>query len=185
MRRYVFKLISLLLTVIMMLSITGCNDILVPVSPRYGIVYETRSFSSTKRTFGYAFYNTEISMTIRFLNEHPNVKVEIMESDYYEIVGESEFNTNDYPFDEKNNRLDIDFKVKITEKSDGVQAVIFRITCLCGDEDCGRFQYVSDGHYYVDKNNFGFNATGIGIFLANNHSNVEGYNKNNLKQLGK
>ena len=185
MKRYIFKLLSVLLTVVIMLSITGCNYPLVPISPNYGIVYETRSFSSTERTFGYAFYNTEIPMTIRFLYEHPNVKVEIMESDYYEIVGESEFNTNDYPFDEKNNRLDIDFKVKITERSDGVKAVIFRITCLCGDEDCGRFQGVSDGHYYVDKRNFGFNATGIGIFLANNHSNVAGYNQYNLEQLGK
>ena len=40
-------------------------------------------------------------MTIGFLNEHPNVKLEIMESDYYEIVGESDFNINGYQFDEK------------------------------------------------------------------------------------
>ena len=183
MKKQIFRILTLLLAVAMSISLAGCDDTspTVPPSVDYGIIYETLS-SSSYDSFGYADYGWEIPLTIRFLNEDPNVRINIMESEYYEIIGQSEFYTKDYDFDEENKCLDIDFRIKITKESNGIKAVEFRITCLCGEEDCGRFQYVSDGHYYDDVYNFGFIASEKGIFLANNHKNSELYDQYGLIQ---
>ncbi len=191
MKKQIFKFISLLLATIMLVSLVGCEindkEDYAPSgdcpSPDYGIVYSA-ILGSSYSSFGCADYGSEIPMTI-ILNKHPNVMITILESEYYEIIGPSEFNTNDYTFDEDNKQLNIDFKVKITKESDGVKAVKIRFTCLCGEEDCGRFKWVSYGHYYDDTFNFGFIANEKGVFLANNHGNIEGYNEYNLWQFSK
>lgn len=184
MKNYRVKFLSLLLAVAMMLALAGCNTNDAPPSggdpaPDYGILYETRSSIASETTYGFAEYGYAIPLTIRF-NSQPGVLINIQESEYYEIIGQSEFNTNDYQPDE-DGHVDINFTVKITKESGSVRAVNFRITCLCGEEDCGRFSDVSDGHYYDDTMNFAFIADSQGIILATNHSNIDGFNGYLLK----
>ena len=194
MKKRKFKILALTLTMVLALSMVGCSNIFYylgsptsPLVPNYGISYETRSDICKKITFGYGFadYGEEIPLSIRFTYQ-PNVRINILESEYYEIVGPSEFNTNDYQLN-SDGYFDVDFSIKITKKTyPNCGTVNFRITCLCGEENCGRFESVSPGnHYYDDTRNFGFLSDSKGIIFAPNHSHTDGTNFQPLKDISK
>ena len=191
MKKRKFKILVLLLTVAMALSLFGCDYRLFPDETTYPLVindaisYETCSRICSYTTVGFIGYGEEIPLYIRFKYQ-PNVRINILESEYYEIVGPSEFNTNDYQLN-SDGYFDVDFSIKITKKTyPNCGTVNFRITCLCGEENCGRFESVSPGnHYYDDTRNFGFLSDSKGIIFAPNHSHTDGTNFQPLKDISK
>lgn len=179
------RLLSIILTIAISLSLSGCdfkNDVTTPISPTYYLKYETRSVVASRDVYGFIDYDEEIPLTVRFFDEQPNVLINVFESEHYEIVGGSAFNTNDFEFDE-NGYLDVTFKIKVTKESDGVRFVKLRITCACGQDDCGRrFVNFIDQHYIDDTDNFAFIADSQGIILSKNHYNHEAVNQHHMKQ---
>ena len=188
MKKRKFKILVLLLTVAMALSLFGCDYRLFPDETTYPLVindaisYETCSRICSYTTVGFIGYGEEIPLYIRFKYQ-PNVRINILESEYYEILGPSEFNTNDYQLN-SDGYFDVDFSVKITKKTyPNGNTVNFRITCLCGEKDCGRFSRISnDYHSFVDSQNFAFISDSKGVILAKNHSNAVWFNFQILKE---
>lgn len=175
MKKHIIQILSLILAAVLMLSLVGCDFNNVPSSgeplPDYGISYKTqKSIPKTWDGYGYADYGQEITLTLKF-GKAPNVLVTVQESDAYEIIGSSEFNTNDYEPDGENH-INIDIKIKINADSEGVQYVNIRLFCLCGEEDCGRFSMVSDGHYF-DVPNFYFYTDTKGVLFNKDHDRID------------
>lgn len=193
MKKQIFRLLALLLITVMSVSLAACeiddkddNPPSVGPSPSYGIIYHISSDLCTDKECGRAVIGQEIPITVRFFQNsvHPNnVRVTVLESEYYEIVGQTEFNILDYNPDE-NGYIDIVFTVKIIKETQPkeqeyptVRGIGLRFTCLCEEEDCGRFREVSaQDHYYDATMAFGFVAYSDKVFLSYNHS-MQGFNE--------
>ena len=120
MKKHIIQILSLILAAVLMLSLAGCDFNNVPSGgeplPDYGISYKTqKSIPKTWDGYGYADYGQKITLTLKF-GKAPNVLVTVQESDAYEIIGSSEFNTNDYQADGENH-INIDIKIKINNNS--------------------------------------------------------------------
>ena len=193
MKKQVFRLLALLLITVMSSSLVGCeinggtDDIPSGDTPSldYGIWYYISSDLCTDKECGRAVMGQEIPITVRLYQDSrysENIKMTVLESEYYEIVGKTEFNVLDHEYNE-NGYVDIAFMVKIIketqpkeQESPTVRGIGLRFTCLCGEEDCGRFEYVSLGHYFETTKAFGFVANSNGVFLSDNHD-IEGFNE--------
>lgn len=166
-------LLSVMLVIAMLASFTGC-DFLVPITPpedKYSLCYDAKTDISTDYEYGNAEYGQEITLTLSFY-EQENVLVTVYETEFYDVIGDAEFNTNNYNRVESTGlREDISFKIRIDKESDGLQTVKVRLSCLCGEEDCGRFAKVSDAHYY-DVQAFFFIADSQGIMFSKDTSTV-------------
>ena len=158
--------------------------------PSFGIYYKISSDLCTDTKCGFTSMEQEIPITVQLYKIEAgdlNIKMVVFESEYYEIVGQTEFNFLDDGFDETG-CAEVVFKVKITKltleedgKTYGVRGIGLRFYCLCEDEECDRFREVSTEHYYEDLNAFGFVSKWDGVYLSYNHD-IKGYSKDALYQ---
>ncbi len=156
----------------------------------FGIYYKISSDLCTDTKCGFTSMGQEIPITVQFYKTvmyDNNIKMTVLESEYYEIVGQSEFNFLDYEYDETG-CTEVVFTVKITKltleedgKTYGVRGIGLRFYCLCDEEKCKRFIYAYPNHYYEDLNAFGFVSKWDGVYLSYNHD-IEGYSKDALYQ---
>lgn len=166
-------LLSIMLVVSMLVLFTGCifSTPITRPKDKYSLCYDAKADISTAYEYGIAEYGQEITLTLSFY-EQENVLVTVFETEFYDVIGDAEFNTNDYKIDGSTGHLeDISFKIRIDKESDGLQTVKIRLSCLCGEENCGRFAEVSDGHYY-DVQAFFFIADSQEIMFSKGTSTV-------------
>ncbi len=172
MKKQTFKMLALLFAAAMSLSLSACeinggpHSYIPPESPQeFGVNYYAKADINIGYEYGIADYGQEITLTLSFY-EQENVLVTVYETEFYDVIGEAEFNTNDYNFNEDTGFLeDISFKIKIDKESDGLQTVKVRLSCLCGEENCGRFHQITPNHYY-DVQAFFFIADSQGIMFS-------------------
>ncbi len=170
MKKQVFRLFALLLITVMSVSLAGCeinggpDHTVYPPQP-FGVNYFAKADINIDYDYGIAEYGQEITLTLSFY-EQENVLVTVYETEFYDVIGDAEFNTNDYKIDESTGYLeDISFKIRIDKESDGLQTVKVRLSCLCGEENCRRFHLETPNHYY-DIKAFFFIADSQGIFFS-------------------